>query len=137
MSAPFTILETPLDPTAVVCRGCLAESGEMKNIYEWGLAEDYFLITAIAETLRKPGLSELLCSKCEETLNSFKQFRKRCQASDHHLKSNLKADEDTPVVLAGKSPAHTLVNPLRSALLRRLMSESMRIFTGIHGCNDL
>lgn len=49
MSAPFTILEQPTDPSAVICRGCLAESGEMKNIYEWGLAEDYFRITAVVE----------------------------------------------------------------------------------------
>lgn len=24
-----------------MCRGCLAQSGEMKNMYEWGLAEDF------------------------------------------------------------------------------------------------
>lgn len=24
-----------------LCRGCLAQSGEMKNMYEWGLAEDF------------------------------------------------------------------------------------------------
>lgn len=48
MSAPYTkLVVTPIAKLSMVCRGCLADSGEMKNIYEWGLSEDYFRITAI------------------------------------------------------------------------------------------
>lgn len=47
MSAPYTKLVTPITRLSVVCRGCLADSGEMKNMYEWGLYEDYFRVTAI------------------------------------------------------------------------------------------
>lgn len=47
MTAPYTELEKPLDEYSMLCRGCLAESGEMKNIVEWGLAEDFCKITKI------------------------------------------------------------------------------------------
>lgn len=30
-----------------MCRGCLAHSGEMKNMYEWGLAEDFANFTHV------------------------------------------------------------------------------------------
>uniref|UniRef100_A0A2H1V2D0 SFRICE_013922 n=1 Tax=Spodoptera frugiperda TaxID=7108 RepID=A0A2H1V2D0_SPOFR len=88
MTVPFTKLDIPLSRLAVVCRGCLAESGEMKNIYEWGIHDDYFRVTAI-ETSRRPGISELLCSSCEAALISCKQFQDRCQLSDRILKSTL------------------------------------------------
>ncbi|XP_047040176.1 zinc finger protein GAI-ASSOCIATED FACTOR 1-like [Helicoverpa zea] len=90
MSAPFTKLNAPISRLAVVCRGCLAESGEMKNMYEWGLYEDYFTITAI-ETSRRAGISELLCSTCEAAMMTCKQFRERCQLSDKILKTSLVA----------------------------------------------
>lgn len=32
---------------SIRCRGCLAESGEMKNMYEWGLCDDFFKFTNI------------------------------------------------------------------------------------------
>lgn len=51
MTVPFTKLDIPLSRLAVVCRGCLAESGEMKNIYEWGIHDDYFRVTAIEVSL--------------------------------------------------------------------------------------
>lgn len=47
MSAPYTKLDKPLDENAVLCRGCLVESGEMKNIFEWGLADDFFKFTLL------------------------------------------------------------------------------------------
>lgn len=31
----------------LVCRGCLANAGEMKNMYDWGLNEEFFKITDI------------------------------------------------------------------------------------------
>ncbi|KAF9417230.1 hypothetical protein HW555_005632 [Spodoptera exigua] len=90
MSVPLTKLDIPVNRLTVVCRGCLAESGEMKNIYEWGINDDYFRVTAI-ETSRRSGISELLCSSCEAALISCKQFQDRCQLSDKILKSSLSA----------------------------------------------
>ncbi|KAJ8705001.1 hypothetical protein PYW08_012321 [Mythimna loreyi] len=88
MSAPYTKLVTPITRLSVVCRGCLADSGEMKNMYEWGLNDDYFRITAI-ETTRRPGVSELLCASCEATMMTCKEFRDKCQLSDKILKTSL------------------------------------------------
>lgn len=47
MSAPYVELEKPLSEYALLCRGCLAESGEMKNMQEWGLADDFYLIAEV------------------------------------------------------------------------------------------
>lgn len=41
MTAPYVELDTPLSDDAVVCRGCLADSGDMKDIREWNLVEDF------------------------------------------------------------------------------------------------
>ncbi|KAJ8706477.1 hypothetical protein PYW07_012555 [Mythimna separata] len=88
MSAPYTKLVTPISRLTLVCRGCLADTGEMKNMYEWGLYDDYFRITAI-ETTRRPGVSELLCAACEAAMMTCKQFRDKCQLSDKILKTSL------------------------------------------------
>lgn len=48
MTAPFTELEKPLNEYSLLCRGCLASSGEMKNMMEWGLLEDFHKITEIS-----------------------------------------------------------------------------------------
>ncbi|XP_049884222.1 uncharacterized protein LOC126379495 [Pectinophora gossypiella] len=100
MSAPYTELDKPMDEYAMLCRGCLAESGEMKNIFEWGLDEDFSNCTNI-RLQRSDGLSELLCTGCEELLVQTKRFREQCQNSDCLLrttnaKKNLQSDSAKP-----------------------------------------
>lgn len=47
MSAPFKELATPLNEYNMVCRGCLAASGEMKNMFEWGLHKEFAKYTDV------------------------------------------------------------------------------------------
>lgn len=51
MSSIFMELQTPLREYSLVCRSCLAESGEMKSIREWGLIEDFCKLTDIVVSL--------------------------------------------------------------------------------------
>ncbi|XP_073966262.1 uncharacterized protein [Choristoneura fumiferana] len=87
MSAPYVELKKPLSEYALLCRGCLAESGEMKNMQEWGLADDFYLI---AEVPKRDDVTELLCTACEESLAQCRGFRRRCQEADAFLKDTAK-----------------------------------------------
>ncbi|XP_063371985.1 uncharacterized protein LOC134660189 [Cydia amplana] len=94
MSTPYVKLEQPLNEYALLCRGCLAESGEMKNMQEWGLADDFY---RIAEVPKRDNVTELLCTNCEESLLRCRGFKQRCQDSDAFLKDTAKKKtQDTP-----------------------------------------
>lgn len=47
MSAPYRKIEPPISEYSLVCRGCLAGSGEMKNIREWGMIDDFYHVTNV------------------------------------------------------------------------------------------
>lgn len=47
MSVPRLNIVGRITSPSMVCRGCLADSGEMKNMNEWGIMDDYFRVTAI------------------------------------------------------------------------------------------
>ncbi|XP_013194573.2 uncharacterized protein LOC106138083 [Amyelois transitella] len=94
MSAPFTELPNPISEYSLMCRGCLADSGEMKNIVEWGLVDEFYKCTDI-EVSNLDGLSQLLCVSCEETLTSCMRFRERCQRTDIALKNKLQNEEES------------------------------------------
>ncbi|KAM3955263.1 uncharacterized protein ACR2FA_010870 [Aphomia sociella] len=89
MSAPFTELDAPLNDYALLCRGCLADSGEMKNMFEWSLAEDFCKFTDIPVN-NTEGISELLCTACEDSLMMCRRFREQCQNSNVLLKNTVK-----------------------------------------------
>lgn len=42
-----TLMDLPLNDVSLVCRSCLAASGDMKNMTEWGYAEDFYKLTNI------------------------------------------------------------------------------------------
>ncbi|KAI5636791.1 zinc-finger associated domain (zf-AD) domain-containing protein [Phthorimaea operculella] len=85
MSAPYAVSEKSLDENMMmVCRGCLAVSGEMKNMFEWGLAEDFTNCTNV-QLKRSDSASELLCVTCEQLLTTCKTFRVQCQSSNQQL----------------------------------------------------
>lgn len=65
----------------LVCRGCLANAGEMKNMYDWGLNEEFFKITDI-KAIRTENISEFLCTNCEDMLMICKRFKSQCQQSN-------------------------------------------------------
>ncbi|XP_053622818.1 uncharacterized protein LOC128682230 [Plodia interpunctella] len=92
MSAPYTELAKPVSEFSLMCRGCLADSGEMKNIIEWGFVEEFCKYTDV-EVSNLDGLSQLLCNTCEETLASCKRFREQCQRSNVLLKNKLQSEE--------------------------------------------
>ncbi|KAG7306818.1 hypothetical protein JYU34_008263 [Plutella xylostella] len=78
-----------IDPFSVICRGCLAVGGKMKNIYEWGLSDDFYRFTEVPEA-RTERVSELLCARCEETLEACRRFRQRCRQSHDILEASAK-----------------------------------------------
>ncbi|XP_075989898.1 uncharacterized protein LOC142985548 [Anticarsia gemmatalis] len=82
--ATDTTVDAP-DPEKLICRGCLKEWGPMKNMFHWGLDEDFFRYTDIPRA-QSEGLSELICATCEADLMTTKQFKDRCQQSDKVLK---------------------------------------------------
>ncbi|XP_028174220.1 uncharacterized protein LOC114362857 [Ostrinia furnacalis] len=84
MGAPYAELEKPLEEYAVLCRGCLAESGVMKDMVEWGLTEDFFKFTNV-QVDQSNGLSQLLCTTCEDLLDKCKSFREQCRNSNNVL----------------------------------------------------
>ncbi|KAJ0169454.1 hypothetical protein K1T71_015041 [Dendrolimus kikuchii] len=88
MSAPCKELVTLLSEYAMVCRGCLAASGEMKNMFECGLHKEFAKYTDV-QIRRDDGISELICSVCEESLVICKNFRSQCQQSDLLLRNSL------------------------------------------------
>ncbi|XP_045541139.1 uncharacterized protein LOC106721709 [Papilio machaon] len=80
--------ELNMDPTQV-CRGCLNASGEMKNMIEYGLLEDFYKFSEVK--VDKPDmLSGFLCSSCEEALMECRVFRLLCQQTDNILKNAMK-----------------------------------------------
>ncbi|XP_039763009.1 uncharacterized protein LOC120635871 [Pararge aegeria] len=71
---------------SLICRGCLATSGEMKNMVEWGLLDDFHRLTNVqVNTSDNPSL--LLCLKCEDVLYRCRCFKVTSQVSDQMLKS--------------------------------------------------
>lgn len=40
-------IDIKLKDLALICRGCLASSGQMKNMIEWDLVEDFYKLTNI------------------------------------------------------------------------------------------
>ncbi|KPJ05375.1 ATM interactor [Papilio xuthus] len=85
--------ELNMDPTQV-CRGCLNASGEMKNMIDYGLLEDFYKFSEVK--VDKPDmLSGLLCSSCEEALMECRVFRLLCQQSDDVLKNAMKVQTTT------------------------------------------
>lgn len=92
MSESVEVTENAEDPSTLVCRGCLAEWGEMKNMHEWGLDADFFRYTNIP-WVSLQGLPVLLCSECEEDLNKTKSFVDRCQESDKIAKRKLNIEK--------------------------------------------
>ncbi|XP_059047302.1 uncharacterized protein LOC131842754 [Achroia grisella] len=95
MGAPYTELIKPLDEYALVCRGCLANSGEMKNMIHWDFAEDFYKFTNI-QVNNAEGSSKLLCTACEGILMTCRKFREQCQNSNvvlqNIVKKNIKTD---------------------------------------------
>ncbi|XP_052748049.1 uncharacterized protein LOC128200058 [Galleria mellonella] len=89
MGAPYVELDKPLDDFALLCRGCLANSGEMKNMVQWGLAEDFYKFTNI-QVSDPEGVSELLCTSCENVLSTCRRFREQCQNSNTLLQNIVK-----------------------------------------------
>ncbi|XP_068627352.1 uncharacterized protein [Battus philenor] len=71
-----------------VCRACLIGTGEMKNMVEHGLLEDFYKFSGVKmdNVLR---LSELLCASCEGVLLECRRFRSLCQRSDSVLRDNI------------------------------------------------
>ncbi|KPJ18012.1 ATM interactor [Papilio machaon] len=84
-----------MDPTQV-CRGCLNASGEMKNMIEYGLLEDFYKFSEVK--VDKPDmLSGFLCSSCEEALMECRVFRLLCQQTDNILKNAMKSTTVTEI----------------------------------------
>ncbi|CAG9790650.1 unnamed protein product [Diatraea saccharalis] len=94
MGAPFMELEKPLDDIAMLCRGCLADSGEMKDMYEWGLADGFCKLTDVQMESTEP-ISRLLCINCEDTLAKCISFKRQCGQSDALLRKLAKKTADT------------------------------------------
>ncbi|XP_072946735.1 uncharacterized protein Asciz isoform X2 [Epargyreus clarus] len=69
-----------------LCRGCLVSSGEMKNMEDWGLLEDFERITNI-KVEPSACTSQLLCINCEEMLLKCQQWIKQCRESDDHMQN--------------------------------------------------
>ncbi|CAH2083641.1 unnamed protein product [Euphydryas editha] len=67
-----------------VCRGCLESSREMKNMFDYGLDEDFYKLTNI-KINRSDDLSKLLCTECEEVITRCRNFHKQCTQSDFIL----------------------------------------------------
>ncbi|XP_041983780.1 telomere zinc finger-associated protein-like [Aricia agestis] len=82
---------------SMVCRGCLASGGEMKNMIEWGLVDNFHRLTHIQVDVAD-GLSQLICGTCEDVLLQLTRFTSQCKQSDEILKSakekNVLHDED-------------------------------------------
>ncbi|XP_037293007.1 uncharacterized protein LOC115450085 [Manduca sexta] len=95
MSTSSEKIQSPMSEFALVCRGCLTYANPMKNMYEWGLAEDFFRLTDV-EGGRDEGISELLCAACEETLRVCKSFRLQCLESDMLLRNTAKKKTPDP-----------------------------------------
>ncbi|GBP88366.1 Zinc finger protein GLI4 [Eumeta japonica] len=84
----------------LVCRGCLIQAGEMKNMYDWKLNDIFYKITDV-EVKRSEGLSEFICGTCESILKDCLKFRLQCQHSDILLRdtamaSNQKLNSEKP-----------------------------------------
>ncbi|CAG4980550.1 unnamed protein product [Parnassius apollo] len=72
-----------------LCRGCLTDCGEMKNMVQHGLIEDFYKFSDI-QVNEMDRLSDLLCVTCEDVLMECRRFRSQCQQSDIILRSNMK-----------------------------------------------
>ncbi|XP_019757245.1 zinc finger protein 91 isoform X3 [Dendroctonus ponderosae] len=77
-----------------ICRSCMCESGDMRNVFEkcLELAEDGLLICDMlmacseVEVSTGDGLPYLLCSPCELKLRSAYEFKQQCEKSDIALR---------------------------------------------------
>ncbi|CAH0730877.1 unnamed protein product, partial [Brenthis ino] len=79
-------IDIQLKDLAIICRGCLASSGEMKNMIQWGLVEDFCRLTNI-QINRTDEISPLLCHNCEEVILKCRKFISQCRESDLFLKN--------------------------------------------------
>ncbi|OWR41575.1 hypothetical protein KGM_204915 [Danaus plexippus plexippus] len=80
-----TLMDLPLNDVSLVCRSCLAASGDMKNMTEWGYAEDFYKLTNI-QINRLDNITELLCTSCEGLVLNYRSFVQQCRQSDRLLK---------------------------------------------------
>ncbi|XP_046976118.1 uncharacterized protein LOC124542216 [Vanessa cardui] len=83
----------------LVCRGCLETTREMKNMIEFGLAEDFQKLTNI-KINKTDGLSKLICTECENVILRCRIFQEQCSQSDFILnvvskKQSLDSANDT------------------------------------------
>ncbi|XP_023945540.1 uncharacterized protein LOC112051223 [Bicyclus anynana] len=86
MSSTVSIEDLCATDLSLICRGCLATSGKMKNMVEWGLTDEFYRLTNIqVNTLDNPSL--LLCLQCEDILYKSRSFKVMCQTSDQMLKN--------------------------------------------------
>ncbi|CAH0404158.1 unnamed protein product [Chilo suppressalis] len=72
------------------------DSGEMKDMFEWGLAEDFSKYTEV-QVVSTESISRLLCVKCEETLEKCKDFKMQCGQSDRLLRNLVKKTTQSPL----------------------------------------
>ncbi|XP_050360186.1 uncharacterized protein LOC126779993 [Nymphalis io] len=68
----------------LVCRGCLQSTREMKNMFEFGLDEDFYKLTNI-KINKTDNLSKLMCSECENVIIKCRNFHEQCSQSDFIL----------------------------------------------------
>ncbi|CAG9577675.1 unnamed protein product [Danaus chrysippus] len=80
-----SLMDLPLNDVSLVCRGCLASNGDMKNMTEWGYATDFYKLTNI-QVNPSDNITELLCISCEAFVLNYRSFVQQCHQSDRLLK---------------------------------------------------
>ncbi|KAL4718773.1 hypothetical protein ACJJTC_010368 [Scirpophaga incertulas] len=92
MGAPFEELEEPLENHRMLCRGCLADSGEMKDMFEWGLIDQFYRTTNV-KVDKSEAISSLLCIECESIMEKCRKFQEQCAKSYVKLMSMAEGTE--------------------------------------------
>nr|XP_034838843.1 uncharacterized protein LOC117994976 [Maniola hyperantus] len=94
MSSTLNIDDLSAIDLSLICRGCLATSGEMKNMVEWGLLDEFYKLTNVqVNTSDNPSL--LLCVRCEDVIHKCRSFKATCQQADELLRGALEKKQSS------------------------------------------
>ncbi|XP_045783521.1 uncharacterized protein LOC123879689 isoform X1 [Maniola jurtina] len=115
MSSTLNIDDLSAIDLSLICRGCLATSGEMKNMVEWGLLDEFYKLTNVqVSTADNPSL--LLCVQCEDVIHKCRSFKATCQKADELLRTALEKKLSSDLHKLGDSSSTSQENSIHTEL---------------------